>query len=363
MPKWIRVWSVLTAAATVALLVLGALVTSFRVGMADPIWPTEPWRLALIDWSEPNAGFLIEHTHRLAGFTIGAMMAVLALGIWHTESNRSLRWCGLGSLTSLLGAFGYLHGVLIRQTKDLSPGAPLVVPPSVAASVVIALGAVLAISLCTILTRNSGWGIRLVAVSLLIGVMIQGLFGGLRVYLNALFGPQFAVIHGAFAQVVFGLAIAVMCLSNGRQINFRAINWLAVFVVLLQVVFGVLLRQLSTPFGARLHLATAILAAVVVVFAVRASWINSENRTTAAVAMTLIIVQIFLGVESWMIRFANGLNAAEHAPILAAEAWIRTVHAVVGYLLFGSTVMLSFRARSEVSVNEFNRTQVLEGVA
>ena len=49
-PRWLHVWAIFTVAVTVVLLVLGQLVTSFRAGMADPIWPTEPWYLFVVGW-------------------------------------------------------------------------------------------------------------------------------------------------------------------------------------------------------------------------------------------------------------------------------------------------------------------------
>ena len=49
---WLHAWAVLTFIATLGLLVLGQLVTSFRAGMADPIWPTEPWYLFAAGWQE-----------------------------------------------------------------------------------------------------------------------------------------------------------------------------------------------------------------------------------------------------------------------------------------------------------------------
>src|SRR5438874_3390194 len=81
-------WAVLTAAATFGLLALGSVVTSFRVGMADPVWPTRPWHLFTISWDEPKPGFVIEHVHRLAGFLVGAVVAVLALWLWLTEPKK-----------------------------------------------------------------------------------------------------------------------------------------------------------------------------------------------------------------------------------------------------------------------------------
>lgn len=362
MQTWLRVCSVLTVVATVALLALGALVTSFHVGMADPIWPTEPWRLALIDWSEPSAGFLIEHTHRLAGFTVGAMMAVLSLGIWWSESNRALRWSGLTALIGLLGAFGYLHGVLIRQTKVMEPGSPLTLPPNVAGILVVALAAIFGIAVLTALKRSGGWGLRLLAIALLIGVMIQGLFGGLRVYLNVLFGHEFAVVHGSFAQVVFGLAIVVMCGCIGRAAKSCPLAWLTVCTIFTQIVFGVFLRQLASPIGARLHLLVAIAASMLIVALSRATWKSKENRAIAGIAIALLLLQLLLGVESWMVRFANGLQTDQIQPITRLEALMRTAHALVGYVLFATTILLSFGVRNRVTIVQ-QQARMLEGVA
>src|SRR5260370_12037930 len=79
---WLHLWAVLTACATFVLLLLGAVVTTFRVGMADPIWPTYPWHLLLVSWEEPRPGFLVEHSHRLAGYIVGCCVIVLAVGLW-----------------------------------------------------------------------------------------------------------------------------------------------------------------------------------------------------------------------------------------------------------------------------------------
>src|SRR5215467_9241108 len=85
---WLHRWAVLTACATFVLLLLGAVVTTFRVGMADPVWPTYPWHLLLISYDEPSAGFLIEHTHRLAGYIVGCCVIVLALLVTAAEVTR-----------------------------------------------------------------------------------------------------------------------------------------------------------------------------------------------------------------------------------------------------------------------------------
>ncbi len=138
-PRWLHIWAILTVIATALLLALGGLVTTFRVGMADPIWPTTPWYLLFASWTEPRPGFLIEHSHRLAGYVVGCFTIVLTAGLWATA-----RTCALKKL-------GFL---------------------------------------C------------------LAAVIVQGMLGGFRVVLNDLFGPDLAIVHGCFAQVVFCLLVA-----------------------------------------------------------------------------------------------------------------------------------------------------------
>src|SRR5437763_11893759 len=112
-PRWLHAWALLTVCATFVLLLLGAVVTTFRVGMADPIWPTYPWHLLLISWQEPSAGFLIEHTHRLAGYLVGCCVIGLACALWLGERRTWLRWLGLTALGAVI-VQGLLGGFRVK---------------------------------------------------------------------------------------------------------------------------------------------------------------------------------------------------------------------------------------------------------
>src|SRR4051812_30859803 len=181
-PRWLHYWAVLAVGVTVGLLVLGQLVTSFRAGMADPVWPTEPWYL--LNNYKLDAGYLIEHTHRIAGFTTGIVVAVLALGMWWTTPARTARWAGLAALVVLLAGFGEFHRAMIAQ-RD--PAVRPTVPVAPVGLMAAALGLVVALGLVGLTNRVRGSGLRLLAVVTLVAVMVQGLLGGLRVRLDALF--------------------------------------------------------------------------------------------------------------------------------------------------------------------------------
>ena len=95
-PRWLHAWAVLTTAATFVLLLLGQLVTSYRAGMADPVWPTEPWYVFHTATESEKArfkeefAFFIEHSHRIAGWTVGGLVTVLAIGHPRAEARHEL---------------------------------------------------------------------------------------------------------------------------------------------------------------------------------------------------------------------------------------------------------------------------------
>src|SRR5688500_16865110 len=96
-PRYLHVWAVVAALATVVLLAIGQLVTSFGAGMADRVWPTEPWYVFRTATETEKArfkedfAFFIEHSHRIAGWTIGGLVIVLTGGLLLTEPRRAVR--------------------------------------------------------------------------------------------------------------------------------------------------------------------------------------------------------------------------------------------------------------------------------
>jgi heme A synthase len=372
-----------TLALLFALLTLGAIVTSFKVGMADPVWPTRPWHLALIDWQEESRGYLIEHTHRLAGFVVGGAVAILALALWLTEPRPKLRWGGLLALVALLLAFGQLHGTLITLQKVFQRTGELTTPDWTITLVptLIALALVAVLTAWAAFPGTCGSGVRLLGVLLLVGVMAQGILGGLRVYLNALVGPELAMIHGVYSQVVLALAVAVAVLSRPQRdipaddrwhAGPALLHWglISAVVVFGQIVAGALLRHTSSPLGPRLHLLVAFLVIFATAAVSRRLPPDAPRgvRVLARLVAALAGLQILFGIEAWMIRFRAGFLAAPFQAITLPDAIVRTSHAVIGYALFGTTVALAMtllRQRESQPRQAPSRRPVaeLEGVA
>jgi heme A synthase len=294
-PRWLHRWALLTVGATFVLLLLGAVVTTFRVGMADRVWPTYPWHLLLISWEEPSAGFLIEHSHRLAGYLVGCCVIVLAVGLWMTESRRWLRW--LGTLA-------------------------------------------------------------------LLGVIVQGLLGGFRVKLNELVGTDLATIHGCFAQLVFALLVTLAVVTtrtwllparDGATVPTNVRRWsLSVFgLVYLQIVLGAIMRHTYSPLAQRGHLLAAFAVVAAVVWLLKITLEHAETDRSLTVAMGwlvgLIGIQILLGVEAYLRRFAAGVPP-ELQQVNVGQAVVRTAHVMVGFLSLAAAAVVCLRAHRQVAL-------------
>ncbi len=352
-PGFLRLWAWLTVGATGCLLALGQLVTSFQAGMADPIWPTEPWYLLLIDWQEPSPGYLIEHSHRIAGFLVGGLTAVLALGLGWTQPQRLLRGVGLAALLLLLAAYGQFHGALMTQRH----GTPEAVqwPRSATVGLLFAGLISLGLGLWDVGRGRRGAAVRLLGTVTLMAVMIQGLLGGFRVLWDALAGTNLAAIHGVFAQCVLGLLLSVALLAGPAPSHrlpseslgfFRRSAILLAVLVFVQIALGAWLRHHVNPLAQRLHVLTA--------FAVFGGWVwlGTRLRTVREAwsgvkylvigAGLVLAVQVYLGVEAWLVRYGAGVPP-ELAPITLASAAWRTGHALVGSLLWALSLALALR--------------------
>lgn len=359
----VRGLAVATVAATAILLTLGWLVTSFRVGMSDRVWPTEPWYLVVNgkEWREDNAGFLLEHTHRLAGFVVGGLTSLLAVVAWLTERKPWLKWAGLAAVLALIALYGQFHREMGQAWESRKAGGAVTVWPKTTAPTGAAAAVVLALAGVTLAAGGRGRWTRALASVALVAVMIQGLLGGYRVYLDQLVGTELALIHGTFGQAVLCLLIAVMTVSKPLSferelpdVDRQRVGRLAValpVLVFVQLVWGVMVRHYGTPLAQRLHVLTAfVVAGLAVWLAARCVVTPSGRRHLGFVAfhlLAIVALQVMLGVEAWMGKFAAAGPQFSIAPldrkVTVMAASVRTLHALVGAALLAASVLLALR--------------------
>jgi heme A synthase len=357
-PRWLHVWAVLCVLATFVLLLIGQLVTSFRAGMADWVWPTEPWYVFRTATDVEKQRFrdefpyFIEHTHRMVGWTVGGLAIVLAVGLAFTSPRRGPRWAVLAGLIVLIVGYGEFHRGLMAQ-RDV-PAADVRLPLTAVGVVGAGLLVVLIGTLADWLAGSRGVGLRLLGVLALVGVMIQGLLGGFRVKLNELVGTDLAAVHGVFAQVVFGLLVTLAVLTarppsaERPSCGVRTGSLALAVLLFVQVIWGAMIRHDPEPLTQRLHFLTAFLATAAAVLVLRSLFADPAGRSRVRLGgyllCGLLVAQLYLGVEAWMDKF-GAYTLPESVPVTRENATIRTLHALVGSALLATAVGLAVRVR------------------
>lgn len=286
-PTWLRRWAVLTVCATAPLLVLGATVTTKQVGMVDPVGFREPWHMLRVPLQELGLGFVIEHSHRVAGFVVGLCVIVLAAGLWLGEPRRWLRWLGMAALLGvclqgLLGGFRVNLNALMGRDLALLHGS--------FAQLVFALLVSLA------LFTSRGWA---------------------------------------------SLSVA------DEPVAVRRWTLLTAALLYLQLVLGALVRHKDLAYGARVHLLTAFAVVAAVVWLVKLVLEHHPGDTVRLRPVLLlgglVAAQLVLGVESWLSKFVSPeWHQARPLPVHPEE--LRTLHYFVGSLLFATSVVAALQA-------------------
>jgi cytochrome c oxidase assembly protein subunit 15 len=289
---WLHRLAVLTVCATLPLLVLGAEVTTKQVGMVDPEGFREPWHLLRVPLQELGLGFLIEHSHRLAGFIVGTCVIVLAVSLWLREPRRWLRWLGLAALLGV-SVQGILGG--LRVNLNVLMGNNLALIHGCFAQLIFAL----LVSLTLFTSR--GWQTEAETAD----------------------SPQL-----------------------------RRWSLLTVGLVYGQAVLGAVVRHKDFPWGARAHLimAFAVVAAVVwLVKLVAESHPGDRFRMRPVLFLVgLVCVQVLLGVESWMSKF-SAPEWRQVQPLTAQPEVFRSLHYFVGALVFATAVVVTLQAHRQVT--------------
>jgi heme a synthase len=280
-PHWVAVFA---AAFTWPLLVSGGQVTTYRVGMAVPDWPTTfGMNMFLYNFWDASWGVFIEHRHRLFGSALGLTAIVLAAWFVAVDGRRWMKALGVAALLAVV-VQGVIGGSRVRL-------------------------------------NSTTWA----AVHACTG---QAVFA-LLVALAVLTGRDWL---GDSAP-----------LPDDQHLRRRSVVTLA--LVSAQVVAGAWLRHFGTSLALAAH---AALALAVWGHAGALAWrVERERRRVPQLlpsgrAMALAVtVQVALGIAAWwMLRPFDGLARSVTLP----QALARTGHQANGALLLASAVVLTLRS-------------------
>ncbi len=166
--------------------------------------------------------------------------------------------------------------------------------------------------------RNSG--LRLLGLTALLAVMMQGLLGGFRVKLNELVGTDLAAVHGVFAQVVLSLLVLLAVLTEQPSSPDSATIQMVTQPIAGQVgnrSHGIdfCADRLGGNRPAQSHAAHAAAALFDGVPRSRGCCLDPPSSVLASPAAStrigmigwvlvgLLVAQLYLGVEAWMMKF------------------------------------------------------------
>ena len=285
---WPRLLAWATLLAALPLVLLGGTVTTLRAGMAIDGWfVLEPGRgdhfllaYPVEKWFR-DAGTFSEHSHRLFGALVGVLAIAQVLAAALLDRRREVVTCAVASLLAVCG---------------------------------------------------------------------QGALGGFRVLENS---DNLAFLHGAFAQAVFALLAANVVVTSRawRELprsgckltrGSRALAWLALGAVYVQIVLGAWLRHSGASLPFALHLLGVALVVVAVIAVARQwkrAWQAGEEsgadrgplRRAARKLHVLLGVQLLLGLAATLavMVFSGGFQGH----VSSGEMVFATAHVLFGALL------------------------------
>src|SRR3954469_17837519 len=270
------------------LIAAGALVTSNDAGLAVPDWPTSFGSL----WRIPHmvGGVKFEHGHRMLAELVGLLTIGLAAWVWRSDERRWMKWLGATALAT---------------------------------------------------------------------VIAQGVLGGLTVLF---FLPWWiSSAHATLAQSFFCIVVSVaLFTSRGWLVNeppklsdtgspsLRILSLLCVASILIQLMLGAAFRHS----GIKLlpHLISAAIVTALLVWTTSRAVTNPSMpeavRRPAGLLLGLLLLQLILGLASYLTRVQWGADAAQ--PQLAMV--VSTVsHVIVGALLLATSVVLAIETRRHLT--------------
>jgi len=192
----------------------------------------------------------------------------------------------------------------------------------------------------------------------LVGVVLQGLLGGLTVKL--LLPLWVSSAHATLAQLFFCTTVSLAVftslgwqqaptLEEGGQPALRYICTIALVAIFVQLILGATLRH-SATWDKRLPIDMVlahVVGAIVVVLALGSAAVSVLRRhkgesyltRPATIALSLLFVQLLLGVASFLVRQASPNDPQPLHPMIG----VTVAHVACGALVFATTIVLTLR--------------------
>ena len=322
MNKGLHRFALVVAGATFFLIVAGALVTSNAAGLATPDWPlTDGHFLPKIESLGMRTGVNMvgnlfwEHGHRMIATTVGLLTIGLVFYLYRGELRK------------------WLQPWLVRLGFNKRADVPY-------------------------RGEQRSW-VRRLGMIALIGVILQGLLGGLTVKL--MLPLWVSTAHATLAQLFFCTTVSLAVFTSASWmreqptieerdgLSLRYVCIAASAAILVQLIIGGTLRHSATWDQ---HLPTELLlthigGAIVVTLLLGTASILFMRRypgvafltRPAKIALSLLVLQLLLGVAAYITRLGSPNDPQPLNPMIA----ITVAHVACGALVFATTILLTLR--------------------
>jgi len=211
-----------------------------------------------------------------------------------------------------------------------------------------------------ILRREERSWVRKLGVFALLAVVAQGLLGGLTVKLMLPLAVSSA--HATLAQLFFCTTVSLAVFTSRSWMQARAwppeekgtlpLRYLctaALVTIFLQLILGATLRHSATwdkPLPTELvltHVGGALAVVIALGTAAAVTLRRHKGQTfltrPAALALVLLVTQLFLGLAAYMTRLASPNDPQPLNPMVG----ITVAHVACGALVFATTIVLTLR--------------------
>src|SRR5262249_29696556 len=116
-----------------------------------------------------------------------------------------------------------------------------------------------------------------------------------------------------------------------------------------QLLVGGMVRHLDSLVGPRAHLLGAFVVVAAVVWLlklIRESEVRNRFTVASILFMALLALQLLLGMESWLAKYFVATSVTHEAivPVPMHAEWVRTLHYVVGSMIFATSVSVAILA-------------------
>jgi cytochrome c oxidase assembly protein subunit 15 len=282
--------------------------------------------------------------HRFAAATVGVTLVTLVAGALVTSKNAGMAFRDWPTSDGhFMVTYPWLADFARDWDKFLEHGHRL-------AGMAIGLWSI-ALAVLLAWTEPRRW-VKLAGFGVLLAVIVQGVLGGFRVWLDE---RGLAMVHGAFAACVFSLMAGVStALSRNwseaparfRDADVAHLKSLALLTIGLltgQYLLGGLIRHRGSGLHEHLVFGIASFAFVVVnTFIAHRTGVPWVRRS-AWLLLAATVAQVALGAGAWITKF--GLATLGYVAVADSiqQVTLRTAHTVVGMLVFMTAVVHAMR--------------------